>query len=639
MDRVKKRKPRAKPAKDLGKSRLPREAPLAMPEQDLAHWAPGKAVQRWETAREVLLSRFFVFLGTLLITAIGTREIYLVISIGGTSWLQVFFAALFAITFAWIAFSCASSLLGFWYMITGFRTEPVLPASGPLGRNALLMPIYNEDAARVYDTLERMAHELIEHKAAKSFDIFVLSDTRDEAAAAIEEKHAAMMAAFFKGKIAFYYRRRRENKHRKAGNIADFVTRFGKAYDHMIVLDADSYMSSDVMVALARQMEKDKTAGIIQTLPLLMNRVTLFARLQQFASRVYGPVISHGLAAWHGRDSNYWGHNAIIRVKAFAAAAGLPELSGRKPFGGHILSHDFIEAALIRRAGWAVYMLPDLVGSYEECPPSLIDLAGRDRRWCQGNLQHMKIVGAKGLHWVSRVHLIQGIMSYLASPLWLIFMLTGLGLSAQAQYIRPEYFPDGFGLFPKWPIFDPERALRLFVITMVVLFLPKVLGIIAALKDPLIRRGCGGPSGLIKSLFAEILISSLLSPVMMMIQSRFVVFVFLGRDSGWGSQNRGDDAAPLEDVAKRHWNHMIEGILLASAALLVSWQTFLWLSPIALGLMVAIPVSYWTSLSKWGLAARRRHMFLIPEETVAVPVDGPRPHSAEELNDLAGPAA
>lgn len=638
MDRVK--KPRAARSKrDLGKSILPRkQARLKMPAQRLDDWPDEKAATRWKVAPDVLRARLFVFTATLLMTGIGTHEIYQVISIGGTSWVQVLFAALFAITFAWIAFSCASSLFGFWRMLTGNRFEPQLPASGPLGRTALLMPVYNEDPARVYDTLERMAHELVEQGAGKAFDIFVLSDTRDEDVAAAEEIHAGQMARFFKGSIAFYYRRRVENKHRKAGNIADFVERFGGAYDHMIVLDADSYMAADVMIGLARLMQQDETAGIIQTLPLLMNRVTLFARLQQFASRVYGPVITHGLAAWHGRDGNYWGHNAIIRVKAFADAAGLPELSGRKPFGGHILSHDFVEAALMRRAGWAVYMLPSLVGSYEECPPSLIDLAGRDRRWCQGNLQHMKIVGAKGLHWVSRAHLIQGIMSYLASPLWLIFLLTGLVLSAQAQYIRPEYFPDGFELFPKWPIFDPERALRLFGLTMAVLFLPKVLGIILALRNPLIRRGCGGARGLIKSLLAEIFISSLLSPVMMMIQSRFVVYVLLGRDSGWGSQNRGDEAMPLDDVMKRHWNHMVEGFALAAVALAVSWQTFLWLSPIALGLITAIPVSWGSALARAGLAARRHQLFLIPEETVAVPVDGPRPHSPAELTDLAEPA-
>ena len=601
-----------------------------MPEQSFTHWQP-KAGPEDVTAPDVKQARLFVFTFTLLLTAIGTHEIFSVISVSGTSFLQIIFAFLFAITFSWIGFSCASSLFGFWRLMTGQRYEPSLPKAGPMERTALLMPIYNEEPARVFDTLERMAHELVEQGAGKQFDIFVLSDTRDGTLAAVEEILAQQLAVFFQNSMHFYYRRREHNHHRKAGNIADFVTRFGGDYDHMIVLDADSYMAADVMMGLARLMQRDEKAGIIQTLPLLMNRITLFARLQQFSSRVYGPIITQGLAAWHGRDGNYWGHNAIIRVSAFASACGLPELEGRKPFGGHILSHDFIEAALMRRAGFDVYMLPSVVGSYEECPPSLIDLAGRDRRWCQGNLQHLKIVGAKGLHWVSRLHLIQGIMSYLASPLWLVFIITGLGLSAQAQYIRPEYFPEGFSLFPNWPVIDPERALRLFGLTLFVLFLPKFLGAFAAWREPLIRRGCGGALGIIGSVVAEIFISSLLSPVMMLIQSRFVLDVFMGRDSGWASQNRGDEALAWQVVAKRHWNHMLIGLGLGGVAFMISWPTFWWLLPIAAGLCLAIPLSWWSGLARAGLQARQYQLFLIPEETIAVPIDGPRPHAPEVL--------
>ena len=189
-------------------------------------------------------------------------------------------------------------------------------------------------------------------------------------------------------------------------------------------------------------MQADPDAGIIQTLPLIINRNTLFARLQQFAARIYGPIIADGLSVWMGRDGNYWGHNAIIRTAAFAAHCGMPDLSGKPPFGGHILSHDFVEAALMRRAGYAVYMLTEVTGSYEESPPSLIDLSARDRRWCQGNLQHMRVIGAAGLHPATRQHFATGVFSYLASPLWLFQLLVGLTLALQAHYIRPEYFTD-----------------------------------------------------------------------------------------------------------------------------------------------------------------------------------------------------
>ena len=590
----------------------PAEAPLAMPVQSLSRWKGGAI--RLDRSRATLLARLFVFGLTAALTALGTYGMYQVISPVNVTWLQIVFAAIFALTFTWISFSCASACFGFALLACQSRAEPVLAPHARMGRTALLMPIYNEDPGRVFATLERMGRALLWEGAARHFDIFVLSDTRKDELALQEEIAFHDLRRIFAGQIGVYYRRRADNRHRKAGNVADFVARWGGAYDHMLVLDADSDMAGKTMVELARAMAADARAGIIQTLPLLRNRWTPYARMTQFAGRVYGPVVAAGLAAWHGLDGNYWGHNAIIRTRAFAEAAGLPELQGRKPFGGHILSHDFIEAALLRRAGWAVYMLPWLGGSYEETPPSLIDLAARDRRWAQGNLQHVKIVGARGLHWASRVHLIQGIMSYLASPLWLLLLLAGLGLATVAHYATPNYFPEGFSLFPAWPVFDPRLALRLFAVTATVLYLPKLLGTILALRDGSLRRGCGGALGLVKSVAAETLLSMLLSPVMMMIQSRFVLDVVLGRDSGWNSQNRDDRAIPFNTVARRHVLHVLTGAAFAGVALMAGWTTFLLFLPIVIGLMAAPLVSWSTGLPQAGRWLWKANVFRIPEE-------------------------
>jgi membrane glycosyltransferase len=205
-------------------------------------------------------------------------------------------------------------------------------------------------------------------------------------------------------------------------------------------------------------------------------------------------------------------------------------------------------------------------------------------------------------------------MSYLASPLWLLLLLTGLGLSAQAQFVRPEYFPNGFALFPTWPVFDPERALRLFGVTMLVLFTPKILGVIAAMFDPDLRKGCGGLSGLLRSFAVESVLSALLSPVMMLIQSRFVLDVFLGRDSGWNAQNRSDDAQPFGDMFSRHFSHMALGIVTAGVAWAISFDAFLWMAPIVLGLVTSAIVSWATSLPDLGRWAWRANIFRIPEE-------------------------
>ena len=598
-----------------GTEHLPAPAPLDVPTQRLDAWPEDGARRPWRTAANVTWARAFVLVSTLVLTAIGTYEVYKVVGVSGVTWLQALFAVFFALTFAWIAFACASAYLGFWRILTGVRFVPDVPDEGPMGRTALLMPVYNEEPRRILASLLGMAEELRRLKAAANFDIFILSDSRDAGIAARELDCFETLKTTLKGAMGVYYRRRQSNHHRKAGNIEDFVRRFGGANDQMIVLDADSTMTGNVLVGLARLMQKDETAGIIQTLPVLCNRTSLFGRMQQFASRIYGPVVSEGLAAWHGRDGNYWGHNAIIRVKAFAESAGLPELTGRRPFGGHVLSHDFVEAALMRRAGWAVYMVPELEGSYEECPPSLLELASRDRRWCQGNLQHLKIIGASGLSWVSRLHLLQGIMSYLASPLWLAFLLLGLGLSAQAQYIRPEYFPDGLALFPRWPVFDPERALRLLLFTLSVLLLPKVLAVTLALGDAKLRRGCGGVSGLIASLVGETLLSILISPVMMMIQSRFVADVLAGRDSGWANQNRSETGVSLRAALKWHWSHVLAGTAIGLSAVFVSWHTFLWLLPLSAGLMLSAAVSWATASPVLGLQARRLRIFLTPEES------------------------
>src|SRR6185312_4411039 len=186
-----------------------------------------------------------------------------------------------------------------------------------------------------------------------------------------------------------------------------------------------------------------------------------------------------------------WGHNAIIRVRAFARDAGLPELQGRKPFGGHILSHDFVEAALMRRAGWEIRMVPTVGGSFEECPPSLLDFAARDRRWCQGNLQHMAVLPARGLHWISRLHLLMGIGAYATAPLWLLFLVTGILISLQARFIVPYYCRVGLSLCPKWPAVDPVCRMWFFILPMGVLLGPKLLASIEALARHEERRGFG----------------------------------------------------------------------------------------------------------------------------------------------------
>ena len=600
---------------------MPPEQPLDMPVQSLSRF-DAKARRRWTMAvhrHAPWLPRLCVFGGGLAVTAYGTWEMYRVVNVGGTTVLEWVLLVLFVANFSWIALSFASAVVGFVWLLFLAPKPPELPAELK-ARTAVVMPIYNEETARVFAAVQAICEDVARTGLGNAFDYFLLSDTTDPDVWIAEERAYVALRDRVRGLGRIHYRHRPKNLSRKAGNIADFVTRWGGAFDHMVVLDADSLMTAHSIVSLAAAMEADPDAGIIQTLPLIINRNTLFARLQQFAARIYGPVIAAGLAAWSGRDGNYWGHNAIIRTAAFAAHCGLPDLRGKPPFGGHILSHDFVEAALIRRAGYAVTMLPLLGGSFEESPPSLIDVGARDRRWCQGNLQHVRVMFARGFHPASRQHFVTGIMGYVASPFWMAQLLVGIVLVLQSTYIRPEYFTQDFSLFPAWPRFDAQRALNLFAATMAVLLAPKIFGLIVAIVQAPVRRASGGAIRLTLSAVLEIMMSALLAPIMMLVQSGSVMQILFGRDTGWSPQRRDDGSIPFRDIVRRHRSHMVLGILSLFAGLLISPSLVAWMSPTIAGLLLAIGLSWASGQLSIGLFLKRLGLLATPEEATVPPI-------------------
>ncbi len=595
---------------------MPPEAPLAMPTQSLRHY--DKTLRRRASSNAkggTYLARLLIFGGALLLTYYGAYEMYKVVSLGGTTTFEWALLVLFVANFSWIALAFTSSAVGFLWMLF-LAPKPLGIPAALATKTAVVMPIYNESPERVFAAVGAMHEDVQATSLGAAFDWFFLSDTTNPDVFIAEERAFLRMRERLGPDARVFYRHRPDNYARKAGNIADFVTRWGGHYEQMVVLDADSFMLGHAIVNLAAAMEADPASGIIQTLPLIINRNTLFARVQQFAARIYGPVIAAGLSTWMGRDGNYWGHNAIIRTKAFADHCGLPHLRGKPPFGGHVLSHDFVEAALIRRAGYAVYMLPVLDGSYEESPPSLIDLSARDRRWCQGNLQHARIIGARGLHLASRQHFATGIFAYVASPLWMLQLLVGMILVLQASYIKPEYFTNEFTLVPAFPRFDAERSLELFAMTMVVLLMPKVFGLLLSLIQTKTRRGSGGAIRLVLSFLFEVLMSALLAPVMMLIQTGHVVHIVFGSDTGWNPQRRDDGSIPFMAIVRRHRSHVVFGVLTLISGLLISPSLVAWMSPTIAGLILAIVLSWATGLLSVGLALRRLGLLTTPEERV-----------------------
>jgi len=536
---------------------------------------------------------------------------------------------LFTLLFALLSFGASQAFFGFVARrgrgdrATILRTLPADPSTVPLAPTAIVLPVYNEEVGRVYAGLRALYRSIERTGQLPHFDFYILSDSTEPDQWLEEELGWVELARELNARGRIFYRKRRLNSNKKAGNIADFCRRWGRRYRHMVVLDADSVMSGETVVTLVRLMECNPRAALIQTAPALMRAETLFARVLQFASRLYGPIFLSGLNYWQQGEGNYWGHNAVIRLAPFIEHCALPDLPGREPFGGRILSHDFVEAALLRRAGYEVWLTPGLEGSYEESPPTLIDYAKRDRRWCQGNLQHTWLVFAKGLRGISRIHLSLGILAYSSSLLWLFSLLIGTLVVIGFNRTGLTWLPEP-GLAGLMGLSADAQAGLLAAATFVLLFLSKIL----AVADLALQGGVarfGGWFSVCTGVVLETLFSVLLAPVLMLFHARFVVSTILGQGVRWATQRRNAEAGiAWGEALDTHWGHTLTG--LAWAGLLAAFAPGLlaWMSPVLAGMVLAIPFSALTAPAGFGLAARRAGLFLTPEE-----IDPPA-----ELRDL-----
>jgi len=573
---------------------------------------------------------------------------------GFTPWEKASLIVFFVLV-TWITGAFWTAVAGFIIQLVG-RDKLVIHSSEAeghrlKGRTAVVMPIYNEDTTRVFAGLDVIWTSLKARPEQAAFDLFVLSDTRKPEIGAAEELAWARLVERHHAQGRVFYRRRKENLQRKAGNIADFVRSWGGAYDYAVVLDADSIMSGHSLVTLAQMMDLHPEAGIIQALPTPAGRETLFARLIQFAARLNSLMLASGLAFWQLGEGNYWGHNAILRLREFAAYCDLPRLPGKPPLGGEILSHDFVEAAFMRRAGFKVWLLTDLEGSFEEVPSNVVDFAARDRRWAQGNLQHLGLLPMRGLHWLSRLHLITGVLSYATSPLWLAALLLSSIVVCLDAINGYQYFsPGSYSLFPTWPQYRDSEIVILLAGTLSVLLMPKVLGCTLALVKGKLRRAFGGVRALVSSLIFEQLFSTLLAPSMMLFHTAFVITTLAGHPVTWNAQDRGDRGITFREALSRHKWHVLIGLVWGGVILAIAPRYIWWMSPILLGLLLSVPLTMLTSLSSAGIWARKHRLLLTPEETqpppeltnlehlmatggiMAAPPGGP----GESLGDLSG---
>lgn len=572
---------------------LPPEAPLDMPVQDLDGPPPGSIEVRTQP-QGLLVKRLLLIASTAVLALAASTEVRMAFARAGLDVLDVVLLVLFVPLFSWISFGFVNSAIGFIQLISGehpgFTAIPG-PAQSLRHRVAVLMPVYNENVDATFGRVAAMARSIDAAGGAPWIDFFVLSDSNPENG---EREQLAWQALAREAPIPVYYRRRARNVARKPGNIADWVRRFGAAYDCMLVLDADSLMSGTAIVGMASIMEERPSIGLLQTVPMITNARTLFQRWMQFASEAYGPIATAGLLWWSGSEANFWGHNAIVRTRAFAQSCGLPELPGKPPFGGYIQSHDMVESGLLRRRGWAVHMVM-IDGSYEEFPPTMVDHAIRDRRWMQGNVQHLRLLGTTGLHWASRLHLLIGASAYLTSPGWLLLLFTSalqVCFSHEATLVGATS-PDVLWL------------------TIVLLFGPKLMGMIWLLASKPRRRGFGGVCGVLRSVALDVPLAILMAPVTMMTQTKALAAMALGIPSGWAAQAREARRIPVLAVLPALREHLLLGLVFAAIAF-VNPLMALWFSPITLGLLSSPWLISWTSSEWLGARALAWGFFRVP---------------------------
>lgn len=539
--------------------------PLPMPDQKLNKRFVDPAAPKKARASHSRLSRLAVFLvPPPFAVAFGWATAEVLGADGRITTPDALLAILSGFAVYWMAFSVVSTFCGMFWRAP---VTPVVPVEGRGLRIAILLPLYGEDPVETLTPALALLESLSTRGHAHRFSLHVLSDTRNNRAALDEAALVASVSAK-RHDMLITYRHRTENTDFKQGNIRDWISRQGGSYDAALILDSDSVMGRATVLTMADSLAADPGCALVQTMPVVGGGETVWQRMQSFASRVYGGPHGRGFAMWTGSEGNFLGHNALVRLKAFAACAGLPHLSGPRPLGGVIQSHDFVEAALLRRAGWTVRMLPEAYDSHEDAPANLISYIRRDARWCQGNLQHVRLLTVPGLNPVSRLHFASGAMAYIGSVVLAAILLLWM-LSDQGRI-----WGQGTGLEP---VLAGTVAFLLFA--------PRFMG----LFDYIWRVGVpkGRRLAFVGLWALETIIAVLTAPVMMVHHTKIILRALTGTDTGWPQHGKGHQ--PWWDLLKFHAIETALGLGLIGA--MVMGMVSVWMAPVALGLALAVPVS------------------------------------------------
>ncbi|TGL00831.1 glucans biosynthesis glucosyltransferase MdoH [Leptospira bouyouniensis] len=545
----------------------------------------------------IQLHRFLFFIVFIIPIIIGLSTFAQIISFGGVELTEYYQFITLLFLLPMLSYGATTSLFGF--LISLLKKGDPLFRAKKIPENeldfqsiesvpvALVMPVYEENEVSIFARIKVIYESLETYHSLPKLDFFILSDTRTPEKWIKEEAAYLGLCEATGNYQKFHYRRRKSNLNGKSGNIADFCRRWGNRYEYMIILDADSLMSGDLIIQLIAMMQRNPKAGIIQTNSKLFRATTLFQKLTEFSSYLFSSYFLKGASFWQINVNSYWGHNAILRIKPFMEYCALPHLPEYGGLGGKILSHDTVEASLMRKAGFEVLCAYELEGSYEENPPNIIDVLKRDQRWCQGNMQHFWFLFGKKIPFINRIHILNGILSYLNSPIWLCYILLSLwNYIEESKFLNYSMLPEEFEYF-KAQIYDP-LYLKLLYLSLILLFLPRVLSYLSLPIRQIFQK--------FPAFFFETLFSILIAPIYMIYHSIFVVSIFLNKKISWGPQNRDAESSyPFSYVVSSFFGITILGLVSAYISYSYSLMLFFLTMPIWIGWTLSIPLVILTS--------------------------------------------
>jgi membrane glycosyltransferase len=563
-----------------------------------------------EVAGNDIFGRRVLFVVLFAATMAGSLALAaLALAPGGFGILDITLLALFAVTLPWTVAGFWNAVIGF--LIMRFSADPVaavMPAAARIrgdepvtASTAILLCIRNELPERMIRNLEPMLAGLDAAGWGERFNLYVLSDTSDAKIASSEEAFFTALSSRWHDRIAIIYRRRAVNTAYKAGNIREFCERWGSQHDFAVTLDADSLMTADAVLRLVRIMQADPKLGILQGLVVGLPSTSAFARVFQFGMRLGMRSYTIGSAWWQGDCGPYWGHNAVLRLKPFIEHCALPVLSKNGTEDRHILSHDQIEAVLMRTAGYDVRVLPQEDLGWEENPPTLIEFIRRDLRWCQGNMQYWRFLSLPGLKPVSRYQLVLAILMFIGSPAWIGLLVLGTLAAA---------FSDTLASFIR-----ADAGMVLFVCVLMMWFSPKIASAIDILLRPELRQAFGGTRLFIINYAIETVYSILLCPILWFGHTIFLAGLLFGREIGWLGQTRDDHAVPFALALRNLWPHTLLGCAALGALATTQPAAIPYMLFLAGGPALAVPFAMMTAWPSLGSFAARVGIGRLPEET------------------------